>query len=124
MRFTDAPDPRAKELGIFKYTRGVCRGWALEPEEESRIAGIGNDAEIALLKRPKVIYIEAPIASDKLLTSSGKKIYCLKLCVKTWSLDRDNQVRVRRHGFPIVPDFGGTAHAYCGDTLQAVIGGA
>ena len=46
----------------------------------------------------------------------------MKLCVKTWSLDKDNQVHVRRHGFPIVPDFGGTAHAYCGDTLKAIIG--
>ena len=42
--------------------------------------------------------------------------------MKTWNLDRNQQVHVRRYGFPIVPDFGGTAHAYCGDTLKTVIG--
>eukprot|EP00973_Karenia_brevis_P093221 12416270-Karenia_brevis.AAC.1 len=35
----------------------------------------------------------------------------------------DNNVRIRRYGFPIVPpDFGGTAHAYCGTTMAAGIG--
>ena len=29
---------------------------------------------------------------------------------------------VKRFGFPIVPDFGGTAHAYCGTSLEACIG--
>ena len=27
-----------------------------------------------------------------------------------------------RYGFTIVPDFGGTAHSYCGSTLDACIG--
>ena len=122
VRFTDSPDPRAKELGIFKFTRGVCRGWELEDEEQARIAELGHASEVVLQRRPRVIYIEVPTANDKLLTQNNRKIYCLKLCVKTWSLDRDGQVHVRRHGFPIVPDFGGTAHAYCGSTLQAALG--
>ena len=32
------------------------------------------------------------------------------------------QVEIKRYGFPIVPDFGGTAHSYCGDSLSACIG--
>ena len=31
-------------------------------------------------------------------------------------------MRIMRYGFPIVPDFGGTAHAYCGGNLDAEIG--
>ena len=31
-------------------------------------------------------------------------------------------MKILRSGFPIVPDFGGTAHAYCGSTLDACIG--
>ena len=27
-----------------------------------------------------------------------------------------------RYGFPLVPDFGGTAHAYCGSTLSTCLG--
>ena len=37
-------------------------------------------------------------------------------------LRKDNGIVVNRMGFALVPDFGGTAHAYCGDTLAACIG--
>ena len=42
--------------------------------------------------------------------------------VRPWSLDRDGNVKVIRFGFPLVPDFGGTAHAYCGTTMDAALG--
>ena len=78
------------------------------------MANVGDAAEVVLFRRPSVIYVEVPTANDKLVALNGKKIDCLKLCVITWNLDRDQQAHVRRYGFPIVPDFGGTAHAYCG----------
>ena len=40
-----------------------------------------------------------------------------------WSLDAAGSVKAMRYGFNLVPDFGGTAHAYCGSTLDACIGG-
>ena len=94
----------------------------MEESEATRVSQLGNVPEVVLQRRPRVLYIEVPTGNDKLLTKNHKKIFCLKLCVKTWSLNKDNQVHVRRHGFPVVPDFGGTAHAYCGDTLKAIIG--
>ena len=33
VRFADSPNPEAKEQGIRKYTRGICRGWQLEEQE-------------------------------------------------------------------------------------------
>ena len=39
-----------------------------------------------------------------------------------WSLDAAGTMKVMRYGFNLVPDFGGTAHAYCGSTLDACIG--
>ncbi|MEC8877901.1 MAG: hypothetical protein VX554_01825, partial [Candidatus Thermoplasmatota archaeon] len=36
--------------------------------------------------------------------------------------DNAGNVKILRYGFPIVPDFGGTAHAYCGTTLDACLG--
>ena len=35
VRFTDAPDSKSREQGIFKHTRGTLRGWDLVPEEEN-----------------------------------------------------------------------------------------
>ena len=36
--------------------------------------------------------------------------------------DGAGKVPITRYGFPLVPDFGGTAHAYCGSTLDACLG--
>ena len=38
------------------------------------------------------------------------------------SVDVAGNVKVRRYGFPAVPDSGGTAHAYCGSALGACLG--
>ena len=53
---------------------------------------------------------------------NGRKFYTLLCQVKPCSLDRAGTIKLKRFGFPIVPDFGGTAHAYCGSTLPAAIG--
>lgn len=53
---------------------------------------------------------------------NGFKIYQLLPQWKQWSLDKEGTIKISRHGFPIVPDFGGTAHAYCGATLHACLG--
>ena len=111
VRFTDSPNPQAKEQGIYKFTKGIVRGWQLEEAEANRVANVGDASEVVLLRRPAVIYVEVPTANNKLEAYKGKKIYCLKLSVTTWSLGPARQVLVRRYGFPIVPDFGGTAHA-------------
>ena len=60
--------------------------------------------------------------TSKLPMCHAKKIYELKITVRSWSLDRDNQVQVKRDGFPMVLSFGGAAHAYCGGTLKACFG--
>ena len=46
----------------------------------------------------------------------------LKPEYKIWSRDRALNARVRRKGFEVVPDFGGTAHAYCGENLKIATG--
>ena len=39
--------------------------------------------------------------------------------VEEWSRDAANKAKVKRIGFPVVPDFWGTVHGYCGTTLEA-----
>ena len=53
---------------------------------------------------------------------NGKKMYTLTVQARPWSLDKAGAIKICRYGFPIVPDFGGTAHAYCGSTLEAALG--
>ena len=53
---------------------------------------------------------------------NGQRTYVLSTQAKPWSVDAAGNVRVTRFGFPIVPDFGGTAHADCGASLDACLG--
>ena len=52
----------------------------------------------------------------------GEKVYALKPKRRTWTVDRAGNYKIRRSGFAVIPAFGGTAHAFCGDTLDAAVG--
>ena len=94
----------------------------LPPEEDQRIQKT-DVHELALLQRPVRLYIETASQNPELDLIDGKRIYTLRQHCKSWFKDGEaRQVEVRRFGFPIVPDFGGTAHSYCGSSLDACIG--
>ena len=121
MRFTDSLRRAEREMGIFKQSRGILRGWAVEDEEAERLKTL-PDPEVVFNRRPLKLYIEVATATSKLAKTNGKKIFTLKVQRKQWSLDKEGNVKIARFGFPVVPDFGGTAHAYCGSTLDASLG--
>ena len=68
------------------------------------------------------MFIEVPTGPKKMPTVGGKKIFTLRPQRKQWSLDKCGTVKISRFGFPLVPDFGGTAHAYCGTTQETNLG--
>ena len=93
----------------------------MQEQEDERVKN-ETAAELVLYRRPIYLYIETRSQDEALDLIDGKRIYRLRCHCKTWHLDANKQVEVRRFGFPIVPDFGGTAHAYCGSSLDACIG--
>jgi uncharacterized protein YecT (DUF1311 family) len=122
VRFTCEPDRNDRLQGVFTNARGWLRGWELPKEEEDRLQS-ATTHEIALTQRPLRLYIETVSQSPKLELIDGRRIYVLRCHCKSWYKDGDSrQVEIKRFGFPVVPDFGGTAHAYCGTTLSACIG--
>ena len=121
MRFTESINRKAREMGVFKHSRGILRGWKLPEEEESRLAAL-DDPEVVLVRRPLELYIEVATPTKATPTVDGKRIFTLTVQAKAWSLDKAGAVKIQRFGFPIVPDFGGTAHAYCGTTMDAALG--
>ena len=68
------------------------------------------------------MFIEVQTATKSMPTVDRKKIYTLAVQRRIWNLDKEGKVKVIRYGFPIAPDFGGTAHAYCGSTMSATLG--
>ena len=121
VRFTDPPR-NAYGYGIFKNSQGFIRGWRLD-DADTKIMSQDVDAgerELALRKLPVSIFVEVPSANALLPVVDNKKIYEVKFVCKTWTLC--DHIKIQRLGYPFVPDFGGTAHAYCGSTLNACIG--
>ena len=121
IRFTDALGRAAKEQGVFKHTRGILHGWEL-PEFENERVKLLTDWEIVLQKRPAKLFIEVPTGTKLMPLIGGQRMYTLSTQARPWSMGKGNAMKLKRYGFPIVPDFGGTAHAYCGSTLPAAIG--
>jgi len=98
----------------------MLQGWELSESEKARLSQL-EDAEVVLKQRPLKLFIEVPTGTREMPLVSGKRIYTLTLQVRTWSLGH-GALKIQRCGFPIVPDFGGTAHAYCGSTMDAALG--
>ena len=107
VRFTDTVD---KEKKVFKHTAGILRKIELEDEEADRVLTC-TDTEIVLQRMPTLLQIEISEGHDEPVLLDLKSEYVV------WSRDVAGNAKVRRRGFRIIPDFAGTAHAYCGDTL-------
>ena len=100
------------ELKLHKNTAGKLKAVVLDAEQEEMLRNTG-DSEIVLTKMPVCLQIEVKVSED-----ADAFIYDLKPEYVVWSRDGRGNAQVKRRGFRIIPDFAGTAHAYCGDTLE------
>ena len=113
MRLTDTKDPSKH---AFKNAKVRLDGWCLTESEAERIANT-DDPEIVLCERP--IYIRVRIIKARMKPGEKAETLLLKPQAVIWSRDKQGYAKVKRIGFPLVPEFGGTVHAYCGSTLEA-----
>ena len=115
MRLTTTEDAKA---GAFKNARAELVGWKLTDAEATRVAAL-DDPEIVLEERPIHLLLKLSTATETLPDTFGKGVFVLKPKVRVWTRDTEDQAKVKRIGFSVVPEFGGTIHGYCGDTLDA-----
>ena len=118
MRLTDTEDHTQQ---AYKNARCILEGWTLTRAEEARLQA-SDESELVLVDRPLALKVKIvkprTIATVADAETDGPTIY-LKPRVKEWSRDAAKKAKVKRIGFPLVPEFGGTVHAYCGTTLSA-----
>ena len=108
-----------RQFQIFKNTRGVIVDWELDEREASSFES--GRYERVLSHMPRVIYIRFQHATWTIHPQLGHKVFPLRPGPRVWSRDKKGNAKVRRVGFALVPDFGGTAHSYQGATLNAAI---
>ena len=104
------------ERKLYKDTKGIIHGWTLDAAcEHEEIPGEG---EYLLSHLPEVVYIKFPHAKWKIGTLPTG-VYPLKRRSTVWDVDTYKGLKVRRIGFPFLPDFTSTAFKCQGQTLGA-----
>jgi hypothetical protein len=119
MRLTTTIDPSKH---AYKNSRVNVLGWCLSPGEAARLDTI-DDPEAALVERPTHIKIRTnkPKVTVREVEADGDLEVILQPRFVVWSRDKDGKAKVRRIGFALVPGFGGTAHGFCGTSINACL---
>ena len=77
--------------------------------------------ERMLNKQPDIIYLKFENAKWKVHEDLEKGVYPMRATGKIWKVSEATNIKARRTGFHIVPDFGQTAHSMQGASLGSVI---
>ena len=101
----------APQNNCIKKTAGKLKNVTLDADQEAMVRN-SNDSEIVLPKLPLSLQIEVTKSDGSTFVFDLKPEYVI------WSRDGQGNAKVKRRGFRIIPDFAGTAHAYCGETLD------
>ena len=74
-----------------------------------------------MAKQPDLICLKFEGATWTVHKDLGRGIYPLKATGNIWTVNEKTNIKAKRKGFQIVPDFGQTAHSMQGASLEAVI---
>ena len=77
--------------------------------------------ERMLSKQPDIIYLKFEHAKWTVHEDIERGVYPMKATGKVWRVSEATNIKARRTGFQIVPDFGQTAHSMQGASLVSVI---
>ena len=109
MRMTETIHVHDRRL--YKHMRCRLKGWEVKETELEQIQNT-QEPEVVLQRQPQSLLLEFEGPGET------KEVHRLQPKYVTWTRDKAGNAKVRRKGFTIVPDFAGTAHGYCGDTLE------
>ena len=78
-------------------------------------------AERILSHQPEAIFLEFESAKWTMHKDLGRGIYPLRPTTRIWTVNEMTNIKARRKGFQIVPDYGNTAHSEQGASEPAAI---
>ena len=108
MRLTETDSRQHK---LFKHTPAIFKGFELSDSEAARVALV-DEPEVTLREQPLALLLQVTDIEGNSIMHRLEPRYVV------WRRDKAGHAKVRRRGFVLVPDFAGTAHAYCGSTLE------
>ena len=106
-----------KTRKIFKFTRGIIRGWTLDPIDEERVRH-STEQDIMLTKLPLMVYVEKEGENMPQHMDLDPQIFGVAPRSVDWQIAHRSENWVKRFGLPLVPDFASTVHAATGDQFM------
>jgi len=107
----------SKKLNILKHTPCVVVGWELHPSEERGT----STGERVLQYMPLCIYLKFEGMPVRIMDNLDPGVFPLKPRVAQWMVNKKTEAKVRRKGFPLIPDYACTAHMVQGMTLRGAL---
>ena len=114
MKCTDTID---RDQELFKHTRCVLEGFELDPIDAELLSKC-KESEHVLQRPPKALYVRREKQAFEKDANRQHEVQRVQIAHRSWSPDAAGNVKVRRTGFQLVPNFAGTIHSFVGATLQ------
>ena len=114
MKCTDTID---RDQELFKHTRCVLEGFELDPIDAELLSKC-KESEHVLQRPPKALYVRREKQAFEKDANRQHEVQRVEIAHRSWSPDAAGNVKVRRTGFQLVPNFAGTIHSFVGATLQ------
>ena len=108
-------DIHGQPIVILRHTSCIVRKWELSDAEGS----VPVNAEHMLSHLPRFIYIPVPGATWQIRDDLPIGAFILRPQRKEWILNAATGSKVKRKGYPMVPDFARTAFMVQGENLDA-----
>ena len=106
-----------KNITILKQSACTVIGWVLNPGEPA--SGAGGERMLSYM--PHCIYLKFAGATWTVDQRLGPGVWPLTPVYRTWVHNKEQGVKIKRHGFPLLPDYASTAFMIQGATLPAAI---
>ena len=107
-----------REQKLFKHARCVLEGIELDSMDEGALKHC-QESQYVLQTHPKALHVRLEKGDGD--ADRAHEVHRVEIAYRSWSPDAANNVKVRRLGFELVPNFAGTIHSFVGATLPAGI---
>ena len=106
-----------REQQLFKHTRCALEGFELDPIDAELVSKC-KESEYVLQRPPKALHVRREKQAFEKDADLQHEVQRVEIAHRSWSPDAAGNVKVRRLGFQLVPNFAGTIHSFVGATLK------
>ena len=109
-----------KKYGIYNGAKCRLKAWHLSDQDYESLQNC-TDGALILKELPKTLFVEMETPMKEQYPGLPSNWFPMTPTTTYWCLDADENIDIRRRGFPLVPNFSTTVDSATGHTLKAAI---